>query len=130
MAVTMCVHCRDTRPITELRAYVRAPGIVLRCPSRGGVEVRLVQSTDRAWLDLRGIQVLQIPASAKLSAVVRMWGVARSRDTGSCAAGTADGAQTRDSHGGTAPQNGVDDRIRRFMGSFSLTSLGSGAGMT
>ena len=66
MAVTTCAHCHDTRPIAELRAYVQAPGIVLCCPSCGGVQLRLVRSTDRAWLDLRGIQVLQIPARAKV----------------------------------------------------------------
>lgn len=65
-AVTTCAHCRDTRPVAELRAYVRAPGIVLRCPSCGGVQARLVQSTEQTWLDPREIQVLQIPASAKV----------------------------------------------------------------
>jgi hypothetical protein len=66
MAVSTCAHCRDTRPIAELRAYMRAPGMVLRCPSCGGVQLRLVQSTERAWLDLRGIQVLEIPAGAEV----------------------------------------------------------------
>ena len=63
-ALTTCAHCRDTRPIAGLRAYVRAPGMVLRCPSCGGVQVRLVQSTDRAWLDMRGVQALEIPTTA------------------------------------------------------------------
>jgi len=62
--VTTCAHCRHTWPMADLRAYVRAPGIVLRCPSCGGVQLRLVQSTERAWLDVRGIQMLQIPAAA------------------------------------------------------------------
>jgi hypothetical protein len=66
MAVTTCAHCHDTRSMAELRAYVRAPGIVLRCRSCGGVQLRLVQSTERAWLDLRGIEVLQIPAGANV----------------------------------------------------------------
>ena len=66
MAVTTCAHCRDTRPMAELRAYVRAPGMVLRCPSCGGVQLRLVQSTERAWLDVRGIQILQIPVGAEV----------------------------------------------------------------
>jgi Family of unknown function (DUF6510) len=66
MAMTTCAHCRDTRSMAELRAYVRAPGIVLRCRSCGGVQLRLVQSTERAWLDLRGIEVLQIPAGATI----------------------------------------------------------------
>jgi len=64
MAVTTCAHCHDRRPMAEMRAYVRAPGIVLRCPSCSGVQLRLVQSTERTWLDLRGIEVLQIPAAA------------------------------------------------------------------
>ena len=64
MAVTTCAHCRATRPMAEMRAYMRAPGIVLRCPSCSGVQLRLVQSTERTWLDLRGIEVLQIPAAA------------------------------------------------------------------
>jgi hypothetical protein len=62
LAVSTCAHCRDTRPIAELRAYVRAPGMVLRCPSCGGVQLRLVQSPERAWLDVQGIRVLEIPA--------------------------------------------------------------------
>jgi hypothetical protein len=66
MAVTTCAHCQDTRPMAELRAYVQAPGTVLRCPSCGDVQLRLVQSTDRAWLDLRGIQVLQIPTRTEV----------------------------------------------------------------
>jgi Zn finger protein HypA/HybF involved in hydrogenase expression len=68
MAVTTCAHCRDARPMAELRAYVRAPGMVLRCPSCDGVQLRLVQSNERAWLDLQGIHMLQIPASAKVEA--------------------------------------------------------------
>lgn len=63
-ALTTCAHCRDIRPVGELRAYVRAPGIVLRCPSCDGVQLRLVQSADRAWLDMRGVQALEIPATA------------------------------------------------------------------
>jgi Zn finger protein HypA/HybF involved in hydrogenase expression len=65
MAVTTCAHCQATRTMAEMRAYVRAPGIVLRCPSCDGVQLRLVQSTERTWLDLRGIEVLQIPAAAE-----------------------------------------------------------------
>jgi hypothetical protein len=68
MAVTTCAHCRDARPMAELHAYVRAPGTVLRCPSCGGVQLRLVQSNERAWLDLQGIHMLQIPTSAKVEA--------------------------------------------------------------
>lgn len=61
VARTTCASCRDTRPLAELRAYTRAPGIVLRCASCGAAQVRLVRAGDRAWLDLRGVGVLQVP---------------------------------------------------------------------
>ena len=59
-AVSTCATCRDARRMAELRAYLDAPGIVLRCASCGAAQLRLVRSGDRAWLDLRGIQVLEI----------------------------------------------------------------------
>ncbi len=61
LAVTTCGACQAARPLAELRAYVQAPGIVLRCASCGAVQVRLVRSADRAWLDLGGVKVMQIP---------------------------------------------------------------------
>jgi Family of unknown function (DUF6510) len=60
VARTTCATCADTRPVAELRAYVRAAGTVLRCPSCGATQARLVRAPDRAWLDLRGVQVLQL----------------------------------------------------------------------
>ena len=60
VARTTCVACADTRPMAELLAYVRSPGTVLRCASCGAELVRLVRAPDRAWLDLRGVRVLQL----------------------------------------------------------------------
>jgi len=60
MAVSTCAACRDPRPVAELRAYLDAPGIVLRCASCGATQLRLVRSGDRIWLDLRGIEVLEM----------------------------------------------------------------------
>ena len=60
VARTTCATCADTRPLAELRAYVRSAGTVLRCTSCGAVQVRLVRAPDRAWLDLRGVEVLQL----------------------------------------------------------------------
>jgi Family of unknown function (DUF6510) len=61
VARTVCATCRDTHAVAELRAYLQAPGIVLRCASCGAVQLRYVRSAGRAWLDLRGVEVLQIP---------------------------------------------------------------------
>ena len=60
MARTTCATCADTRPVAELRAYVRSAGTVLRCTSCDAVQVRLVRAPDRAWLDLRGVKVLEV----------------------------------------------------------------------
>jgi hypothetical protein len=61
VAVSTCAVCADTRVLAELRAYVQAPGIVLRCASCDNVQVRLVRAPGRAWLDLRGVKVMEIP---------------------------------------------------------------------
>jgi hypothetical protein len=60
LAVTTCATCGDTRHLGELRAYLQAPGLILRCASCSAVQVRLVRAPERAWLDLRGIQALQV----------------------------------------------------------------------
>jgi hypothetical protein len=46
--------------MAELQAYVRSAGTVLRCASCGAALVRLVRAPDRAWLDLRGVKVVQL----------------------------------------------------------------------
>jgi len=60
VARTTCATCDDTRPMAELQAYVRSAGTVLRCASCGAALVRLVRAPDRAWLDLRGVKVVQL----------------------------------------------------------------------
>jgi hypothetical protein len=68
-AVTTCATCRHTHPIATLRAYLRAPGMVLRCASCDSVQIRLVRSPQRLWLDLRGIDMLAIPAPVAIDSV-------------------------------------------------------------
>ena len=60
VAVTTCAACGRTSPMGGLRAHTRAPGIVLRCASCGAVQLRLVRGAGRAWLDLRGVEVVEI----------------------------------------------------------------------
>ena len=64
-AVTTCANCRHTHPMATLGAYLQAPGIVLRCTSCDAVQVRFVRSPERAWLDLRGVEVLEIPVTSR-----------------------------------------------------------------
>jgi Family of unknown function (DUF6510) len=60
-AVTTCATCHHTHPVATLRAYLQAAGTVLRCTSCDAVQVRFVRSVERAWLDLRGVEVLEFP---------------------------------------------------------------------
>jgi hypothetical protein len=59
-AVTICASCGAAWPMGELRAYLQAPGLVLRCVTCGVAQVRVVRAAERAWLDLRGVRVLQV----------------------------------------------------------------------
>jgi hypothetical protein len=59
-AITTCAACGDARPVGELRAYLLAPGLVLRCATCQAAQIRVVRAPGRAWLDFRGIRVLQV----------------------------------------------------------------------
>jgi Family of unknown function (DUF6510) len=63
-ASTTCATCHDTHPVASMRAYLRAPGMVLCCASCDAVQFRFVRSPQRAWLDLRGVEMLEIPLPA------------------------------------------------------------------
>jgi len=60
MAITTCAGCGAVSRLGELPAYLDAPGAVLRCRACGAVQIRMVRGPDRAWLDVRGVRVLQV----------------------------------------------------------------------
>jgi hypothetical protein len=64
VATTRCATCHHTHAIATLRAYMRAPGLVLCCASCGAVQIKLVRAPGRAWLDLSGVEVLEVPRDA------------------------------------------------------------------
>jgi len=49
-----CAHCGTVSLVAELRAYVRAPGAVLRCPTCDGVVLRIVETVEATYVDARG----------------------------------------------------------------------------
>jgi hypothetical protein len=67
IAVTTCAACHHTHPIATLGTYAQAPGLVLRCTSCEAVQLRLVRSPQRMWIDLRGVDVLEIPTSPSVT---------------------------------------------------------------
>jgi hypothetical protein len=59
-AAARCDGCGAVAAVGALRAYVHAPGVVLRCPHCEAVLLRVVSDGDRCWLDLRGLRWLQL----------------------------------------------------------------------
>ena len=64
-AVGRCAGCGAVAVLAQARVYVDAPGTVVRCAGCDAVLLRVVTAPGRAWLDLRGLAVLQLalPAS-------------------------------------------------------------------
>lgn len=54
-----CTHCGAIHVIGELRAYVRAPGTILRCPTCDGILLRIVETTEATYVDARGVAYLR-----------------------------------------------------------------------
>ena len=54
-----CAHCGEMHVIGELRAYVHAPGTILRCPACGGVILRVVETPTATYIDARGAAFLR-----------------------------------------------------------------------
>jgi hypothetical protein len=55
-----CAHCGAVSLVAELRAYLRAPGIVLRCPICTEVVIRVAELPTGTVVDLRGAAWLRI----------------------------------------------------------------------
>ncbi|MEU3300196.1 MULTISPECIES: DUF6510 family protein [unclassified Streptomyces] len=62
VATGRCRGCGQRMSLAQTRAYLRGPGIVLRCPGCESVLLRLVRSADQMWLDTGGLDYLRIPA--------------------------------------------------------------------
>jgi hypothetical protein len=54
-----CAHCGTVSVVGQLRAYVRAPGRVLRCPTCHGVVLRVVETAEATYVDARGAAYLR-----------------------------------------------------------------------
>ncbi|MFL5929251.1 MAG: DUF6510 family protein [Gaiellaceae bacterium] len=63
-ATGVCAHCGATRPVAEVRVYMRGPGIVARCRSCDGILLVLVEIRGVTCVDLRGLSALDPPPRA------------------------------------------------------------------
>lgn len=59
-ASRVCLGCGSQGVVAEAHVYVRAPGIVMRCPDCESVLLRIVRSPTRTWLDLSGLRALEL----------------------------------------------------------------------
>src|SRR5574341_530333 len=48
-----CAHCGRVGELGSLLAFTQAPGVVLRCPGCENIILRIVQSPEAIFLDLR-----------------------------------------------------------------------------
>jgi hypothetical protein len=55
MVPAKCATCGEVNMMGGLRAYVRAPGSVLRCPICGAVMMRVVQTDRTTRVEMQGI---------------------------------------------------------------------------
>jgi Family of unknown function (DUF6510) len=58
-----CAHCHTVSVMGTLRAYIQAPGTVLRCPVCGKVMMRVVETPHSTLVEMRGIAYLQMDRS-------------------------------------------------------------------
>ncbi|HEY5986021.1 MAG TPA: DUF6510 family protein [Streptosporangiaceae bacterium] len=63
-AVGRCASCLRTAPLADTVVYVNAPGMVARCRGCGAVLLRVVRAPGRAWIDLRGLQCLEMASDS------------------------------------------------------------------
>jgi phage FluMu protein Com len=54
-----CAHCGTVNMVGAMRAYTRAPGLVLRCPACDEVVLRVVETAAATYVDLRGAAYLR-----------------------------------------------------------------------
>jgi hypothetical protein len=54
-----CAGCGAAEPVGAVRVYQGA-GVVLRCPHCHDALVKIVKNDNRVWIDLRGLQTLEI----------------------------------------------------------------------
>ena len=55
-----CAHCGTVSVIAEMRAYVQAPGRILRCRTCDGVVIRIVETPEATYIDARGAAYLRL----------------------------------------------------------------------
>lgn len=59
-ATCQCSACGKMAAFAEAHVYAMQPGIVVRCRFCENALLRVVKSSGHAWLDLRGLQFIEL----------------------------------------------------------------------
>ena len=60
-----CANCHTVSLVGTMRAYVRGPGVVLRCPACAEVVLRIVQTPTATLVDVSGARSLRLEGGAR-----------------------------------------------------------------
>ena len=60
-----CAHCHTVSMVGTMRAYVRGPGVVLRCPACAEVVLRIVETPTATFVDLSGASSFRLERTPK-----------------------------------------------------------------
>jgi hypothetical protein len=66
-AARTCATCGQHGPVAELAVYLRAPGVVVRCPTCTNVQMVLVTIREIVCVDLRGLAGLEVPPTGTMA---------------------------------------------------------------
>ena len=55
-----CAHCHTVSMVGTMRAYIRGPGMVVRCPACAQVILRVVQTPTATYVDASGVSWIRI----------------------------------------------------------------------
>jgi hypothetical protein len=61
-ATGVCRTCGAHDLVARLEVYIDAPGTVVRCAHCQAVLMRVVRGPGRTWLDLSGLQSIELPS--------------------------------------------------------------------
>src|SRR5438105_13107641 len=67
MAIARCAGCARDAPMGALLAFIRGPGIVLRCPACQNAIARIVETPSATYLESRGAAYLRMSPQGQAS---------------------------------------------------------------
>lgn len=62
VAEATCASCGAVNIVGRVDVYMKAPGVVVRCPGCEQVLMRIVRGGGRYWVDMRGTRCLEFTA--------------------------------------------------------------------